>query len=121
MDVEEGDRGVVRDLEAVHGTRRRREERARAGLGSEKPHVAAEDEERVHVVVVRVRLDALEAGLEGELDRCQVGELALDRVETVAARELLSLARGETIASSGDAPPSSGGSKLSKPGAFPRM
>src|SRR5207342_2933501 len=65
----------------------------RASLAGEKAHFAVEDEERVHVVVVGVRFDALEVRLETELDRREVGELALDRVKAVAARELLSLAR----------------------------
>ncbi len=80
-------RAVARDLEAVHGARRGCDERSRAAGAVEELDLAVEDEERVDVIVVRVRVDAFEARLERQLDRRQVRQLGLDEVRAVATRE----------------------------------
>ena len=61
--------------------------RSRAAGAVEELDLAVEDEERVDVIVVRVRVDAFEARLERQLDRRQLRQLGLDEVRAVATRE----------------------------------
>src|SRR5436190_24054245 len=101
VDVEHADAVVVRGAEAVDDVRRHREERAGADAvpiaGLEELDLAIEHVERVGVVGVGVRVDALESRLEGELDHLEVPQLSEDATAAVAAVESLALARWREV------------------------
>ena len=78
VDVEENDALVVREAKAVLGAGWRGNERAGLRSSREELDVSAEHEERIDMVVVRVRVNSRPARLEGERDRRQVGRLAED-------------------------------------------
>ena len=63
----------------------------------EELDLALEYVERIGVVGVRVRIDALEPRLEGELDHLEVWQLAEDTAATEAAVEPLALVGAREI------------------------
>src|SRR5215472_13778143 len=91
VEVEEAD-SRARRPEAVFDVRRHRDERTRAGRMPFAPEVeldvALEHVERVRVVRVGVRVDALEVGREVEVERLDVLQLT----EYAVSPELLTLA-----------------------------
>src|SRR3954471_7140520 len=100
MEVEHADLDAT-GAEAVLDVRRNREERAGADAVPvavlEELDLALEDVERVGVVGVGVRVDALEPRLEGELDHLEVRQLAQDTAAAEAAIEPLALARADEV------------------------
>ena len=83
--------------ERVRDAGRRRDERARRQaqpfVADEEVDFAFQDVERVDVVVVRMRVGALEPGVQLELDQRQFLASDLDRRHPVVRGELLALAR----------------------------
>lgn len=84
MKVEHAQRVGTRIGEPVPGARRRREKRPRAGalyvVADDEVHLALENEKGVDKVVMRMRVDALEFGLEGHFEDRQLGQFGLDQV-----------------------------------------
>ena len=95
--VQEADRLVVREVEAVDGARLGCDEGARSGsarlVSDPELDLAFEHVEAVGVVGVGVRVDALEAGAEGHVDRGQLREVAEDPVRAGVVLEGLGVAR----------------------------
>ena len=84
MDVEEPELGVGRVAEAVRDPCRRRDKASRPGsedlVADEELGLAGEDVERVDVILVDVRVDALEVRAEAQLDDLELRQLAEDAV-----------------------------------------
>ena len=84
--------------------------------------LAVEDEERVDEIVVRVRIDALEAGLERHHHRRQMSAASALIKWRGCPLELFSrTGQGDGRRGRGAPRRPSGGSKLSNPGFTPRM
>src|SRR6478736_1850551 len=100
VNVEQAD-GDATGTKAVHDVRRYREERPGADampfVVLEELDLALEYVERVGVVGVGVRIDALEPRLEGELDHLEVRQLSEDATGAVATVEPLALARADEV------------------------
>src|SRR5204863_4891371 len=98
MEVEDTQVRRSRVGEAVASPGRRGQERARTGsphLGPDhEVDLTGEDVERVDVIGVRMRVDALEIGAEGHLDHRELGQLGLDAVESVLVLDRFACARG---------------------------
>ena len=99
MDVDHPRTIRARIRERVRESDRRCDERARAEtellVADQELGLAVEDVERVDVVVVGVRVGAVEAGLELELDQAQLVTPDLDRRDTIVGLETFTLARAE--------------------------
>src|SRR4051812_18868001 len=85
--------------EAVHDPAGDRDPGARAAANrlpvDEELDLALEDEERVDVVFVGVRVDALPAGVEAEVERLELRQFGQDPPEAVLPLAELALARLE--------------------------
>ena len=81
--------------------------------------LAVQHEEHVHLVGVVVG-DPRPGGLDLELERGDLRQIALDRDDAVLPLEPLALTGAVTIAIAAGRPPSGGGSKLSNPSRSPR-
>src|SRR5690242_18931295 len=98
VEVEEAERGSTR-TEAVLDVRRDGDERAGAaaspGAVEEELDLALEDVERIGVVGVGVRVDALEVGRERGIENLDVRQLGEDAVPVLA--DSLAFARPDEI------------------------
>jgi hypothetical protein len=97
VEVEEPNRLRAGDAKAVDGTARRGDEGSWACdarlVADPELDVAFEDVERVDVVGVGVRVDALELGLEGHVDGSQLRQVAEDPMRARLVHERLGLIR----------------------------
>src|SRR5215467_6158986 len=98
VDVEEHDRPARLVHDAVSPPRRRTVERSRRyahdSIRDDEAGFALDDEERVHLVVVLVRPDPRPRRLDGEAERRDLPEFALDDVHAVLADELFAAIGG---------------------------